>query len=75
MFTITHIRHLATLALQTGLGEQGQVPGGWVVEYIIQAELNGWLPRGPIESGTIGSIVGYLRFLASFDFSAVEPLY
>ena len=39
----------------------------WTVEYIVQVELNGWLPRGPITSGTITNIRDFLRYLSAAD--------
>ena len=42
--------------------------------YWRQVELNGWLPRGPIEKGTIESIADYLNFTRGFDFTAIMPL-
>ena len=41
--------------------------GDWTVEYIVQVELNGWLPRGPITSGTITNIRDFLRYLAAAE--------
>ena len=40
----------------------------WTVEYIVQVELNGWLPRGPILTGTINSIKSFLRHLSTNEF-------
>lgn len=39
----------------------------WTVEYIVQVELNGWLPRGPITSGTIQNIRDFLRYISAAD--------
>ena len=39
----------------------------WTIEYIVQVELNGWLPRGPITSGTIQNIRDFLRYLSAPD--------
>lgn len=56
------------------MSEESKVAGGWVCEYTLQVELNGWLPRGPIEKGTIESIADYLNFTRGFDFTAIMPL-
>lgn len=39
----------------------------WTVEYIVQVELNGWLPRGPITSGTIQNIRDFLRYISAVE--------
>ena len=46
--------------------------GSWLCEYTVQVELNGMLPRGPIEKGTIDSTKTFLRFVAQFDYSTLE---
>ena len=46
-------------------------PAGWTCEYVVQVELNGWLPRGPILSGTIESVRDFLRYLAVCDWSTI----
>ena len=46
--------------------------GGWVCEYVVQVELNGWLPRGPIEGGTIDAIKDFLRHVGTLDFSSLS---
>jgi hypothetical protein len=49
-------------------------PAGWICEYIVQVELHGWLPRGPILSGTIDNMRDFLRYLAVCDWASVpEP--
>ena len=45
---------------------------GWLCEYMVQVELMGWLPKGPIEAGTVDATREFLDYVAGYDFAQLE---